>query len=78
LYSLIFMFFDGRQEDSSGPNGGEHYHNSISFSFPLESNFDLLLSFPNIWTVTHFQTICLLFLYPDFDLHSGDGKATCT
>jgi hypothetical protein len=27
---------------------------------------------PNIWTVTHFQTICLLFLCPDFYPHSGD------
>jgi hypothetical protein len=38
---------------------------------PLESNFDLLPSFPNIWTVTHFQTACLLF-------YSGDEIATCT
>jgi hypothetical protein len=22
--------------------------------------------------MTHFQTTCLLFLYPNFDLHSGD------
>jgi hypothetical protein len=31
----------------------------------------LLLSFRNIWTVTHLQMIWLLFLCPDFDLHSG-------
>jgi hypothetical protein len=33
------------------------------------TNFDTLLSFPNISTVTQFQTICLLFLCPDFELH---------
>jgi hypothetical protein len=27
----------------------------------------MLQSFPNIWTVIHFQTICLLFSCPDFD-----------
>jgi hypothetical protein len=26
--------------------------------FPPETNFDLLLSFPNIWRVPHFQSIC--------------------
>jgi hypothetical protein len=25
----------------------------------------LLLLFPNIWTVTHFQMICLMCLYPN-------------
>jgi hypothetical protein len=45
---------------------------------PLESNFDLLLSSPNVWTVTHFQTICLLFLCLNFDLHSVDEIATHT
>jgi hypothetical protein len=38
-----------------------HYQNSISSWFPPEWNIDLLLSFPNTWTVTHFQMICLLF-----------------
>jgi hypothetical protein len=37
--------------------------------FPPESNFGLLLSSPNIWTVTHFQMICLPFLCPDFLLN---------
>jgi hypothetical protein len=30
----------------------------------------MLLSFPNIRTVPHFETICLLSLYHDFTLHS--------
>jgi hypothetical protein len=55
----------------SAPNGSMHYQNSISSWFPPESNFDLLLSFPITWTVTHFQMICYLFLFPEFGLHSG-------
>jgi hypothetical protein len=39
-------------------NGSKHYSNSISSSFSPESGFDLLESFPNIWTVPHFQNIC--------------------
>jgi hypothetical protein len=50
----------------SGLNGSKHYHNSISY-FSHESNFELLLSFPNIRTVAHFQTICLLFLCRDYN-----------
>jgi hypothetical protein len=79
LHILMFMFFDSRREDrSSGPNCSKHYQNSISSYFPSESNFDLLLSSPNIWSVTHFQRICLIFLCPNFDLHSGDQTATCS
>jgi hypothetical protein len=37
----------------------------------------LLLPSPNMWTVTHFQTNCLLFLCRDFDLHSGDERKIC-
>jgi hypothetical protein len=44
-----------------GLNDSKHYQNSICPSFPPESNFDLLLPFPNIWTLTHFQTFYLLF-----------------
>jgi hypothetical protein len=32
----------------SGLNGSKDYPNSDSSQFPPESNFDLLLSFPNI------------------------------
>jgi hypothetical protein len=35
----------------SGLNGSKHCQNSNSFIFSLESNVDLLLSFPNISTV---------------------------
>jgi hypothetical protein len=31
-----------------------------------------------IWTVIHFQTICLLSLCPNFDLHSGDKITSYT
>jgi hypothetical protein len=49
LYILMFMFLDSRQEDKgSGLNIRKLYPNSISSSFPPESSFDLLLSFPNI------------------------------
>jgi hypothetical protein len=41
-----------------------HYQNSIWSKFPPESNFDLLLSFPNTWNVINFQMICFLFLHP--------------
>jgi hypothetical protein len=56
--------------EGSGPNGSKQCQNAISPSFPPQSNFDVLLLFPNILTVTHFG--------PDFALHSGDKTATCT
>jgi hypothetical protein len=56
LYILTFTFFYSRREDKiSGPNGSMHYQNSVSSWFPPESNFDLLLSFRNTWTVTNFH-----------------------
>jgi hypothetical protein len=58
--------------EGSKLNSSKHYQNSVS---PSESDFDLLLLFPNILTVTHFETICLLLLYHNFDLHSGDETA---
>jgi hypothetical protein len=50
----------------------------ILSQFPPESNFDLLLLSPNIWTMTHFQMICLLFLCPYFELRSDAEIATFT
>jgi hypothetical protein len=44
FYILIFTFSDSRREDSSGPNGTEHYQSSMSSYFPPKSNSDLLLS----------------------------------
>jgi hypothetical protein len=77
LYILTFTFFDSSvRTKGSAPNGSMHYQNSISSWFHPESNFDLLLSFPNTWTVTHFQVICFLFLFPDFGLHSGPETPT--
>jgi hypothetical protein len=76
LYILIFKFF---WQQMRRQNVLDRMVASITkIKFPLESNFDLLLSSPNIWTVTHFQTICLLCLYPNFDLHSGSQTATYT
>jgi hypothetical protein len=72
LYILIFKYFESRL------NGSKHYRNSVSSEFPPESNFDVLLSFLETWTVTQFQMICLLFLYPDFGLHSGNETPTFT
>jgi hypothetical protein len=60
LCTLILKFFDSRWKHRR---------------FWTKSNFDLLLSFTNIWTMTHFQIIPLIFLCPNF-LHSGDETAT--
>jgi hypothetical protein len=35
-------------------NDSKHYQNLVCSRFPGELNFDLLLSFPNIWTVSHY------------------------
>jgi hypothetical protein len=79
LYILFLCFSTtGEKTEGSGPNSSKHYQNSVSSQFPPESDFDLLLSLTNSWTVIHFQSICLLFLCLDFDLHSGDKTATCT
>jgi hypothetical protein len=79
VYSPFLRFFTADEKtEGSGLNGSKHYQSSISSQFPPESYFDLLLSFRNIWTVTHFQTICLLFLWPDFDFHPGYETSTYT
>jgi hypothetical protein len=44
----------------------------------LNTLFSNTLSFPNIWTVPHFQNICYLFLCHDLALHFGDETATYT
>jgi hypothetical protein len=76
LSSCIFLFLSfligDEKTEGSEPNDSKHYQNSTFSLFPPEPNFGLLLPFPNILTVTHFQMICLLFLCPDFGLHSGD------
>jgi hypothetical protein len=73
LYTVIFMFLDSRWEDKngSGLNGNKHYQNSISSQFPSESNFDMLLLFPNTGNVSYFQKICLLSLcnYSDSNIY---------
>jgi hypothetical protein len=58
LYILIFTFLTADEKiKGSELNGSKHYPNSIPSSFPSESNVDLLLSFPNTWTVPHFRRI---------------------
>jgi hypothetical protein len=82
ISSCIFQFLRcsvaDEKTEGSGLNGSKHCQNSSSSYFPPELNFYLLISSANIWTVTHFQIICLLFLCPDLDLHSGDEIATYT
>jgi hypothetical protein len=56
----MFYIAEGKSKDSD-TNDAKHFHTLIDFQCPLESNFDLLLSFPNIWTVPHFQRICNYF-----------------
>jgi hypothetical protein len=58
LYILIVMVLDSRWEDKSSElNGSKHYPDLICSDFYLKSNFGLLLSFRNIWTVSHFKRI---------------------
>jgi hypothetical protein len=59
LYVPIFTFLDSWWDHKiSGLNGTKYYSNSMSTYFLLEANFHLLLSFKNIRTVPHFQTVC--------------------
>jgi hypothetical protein len=39
---------------------------------------DLLLSFPNTLSMSPCQVICFILSCLNFDLHSGNGTATCT
>jgi hypothetical protein len=79
LHILIVAFFDSRWKDTRF--WAKWWLALPEFNLLLISSwikFWLLLLSPNIWTVTHFQMICLLFSCPDFDLHSGDETATHT
>jgi hypothetical protein len=64
LHILIFTFFDSRCEDRRlwTENGSKHNQNSIFSKFHPESNFDLLLSSPNIWTVTFSNELFAIFM----------------
>jgi hypothetical protein len=76
MFQFARFWTADEKTESSGLISSKHYQNSIT-SYFSESNFDLLLSFPNILTVTHFQVMSLLFLCHNFDLHSGAETATC-
>jgi hypothetical protein len=80
LHILIFRFFwqqTGRQK-------------TLDWMVTSITRTLLISSWIKFWFVTvvpkylngdafsNFQTICLLFLCPDFDLHSGDEIATYT
>jgi hypothetical protein len=47
------------KRQGSEMKGSKHSSNVICSWLPHESNFDLILSFPNILTLTHFQRIHL-------------------
>jgi hypothetical protein len=72
----VYFATTDEKREGSGPNGSKHYMNSASSYVCVtpESNFDLLL----LSLVTHVQTFCLLFVCPEFDLHSDDGTPTYT
>jgi hypothetical protein len=75
----MLIFFDNRWEDRKFWT--EWYQALSELNHLLISSwikFDLLLLFQNISALTQFQSICLLFLCHDFDLHSGDETATYT
>jgi hypothetical protein len=55
---LIFTVLDSRRI-CSALNCNKRYQNSISSSFPPESEFYFLLSFTNISTVQQFWRVCL-------------------
>jgi fucose permease len=58
LYIIIFTFLEAdARKKGSGLNSSKHYPSSVSSLFRSVSNFDLLLSFPNVWTVPHFQRL---------------------
>jgi hypothetical protein len=74
-YSSVYFITDvlrKREKRDSERNGSKHSRNLIALYLSAMS-FDLLLTFPNIWTLPHFQMI-----YCDLALHSADVSWTCT
>jgi hypothetical protein len=60
LFILIFTFLTAHEKTKGyGLNGSKQYQNSAAPQFLVESNFNLLLLFPNTLTVQQFQMICL-------------------
>jgi hypothetical protein len=55
LYIPIFTMLADEKTEGSVMTSSKHYPNSVSFKFPSESNFDLLLPFPNVLIVPYFE-----------------------
>jgi hypothetical protein len=61
IYSNVLSFQTADEKAKiSEQNGSRFRSNSICSSFPHASNFDLLLSFPNILTLPHSQNSTML------------------
>jgi hypothetical protein len=56
IFILHFWIANGKTKDSE-QHGSKHSMNLVYFGFLCECNFDLLLSFPNVWTLPHFLRI---------------------
>jgi hypothetical protein len=73
LCILIFMLFNSRWENTR--LWTEWQQALPEFSLLLISSwirFSLSLSFPNTWTVTHFQMTCFISVCPNSVLYSGN------
>jgi hypothetical protein len=73
LYNLIITFVDSRREEKRFSTEWQQIWPEFNMLLiSPQSNFDLLLSFPNILTSPYFQRIFVL----RFSLHSSEEKFT--
>jgi hypothetical protein len=79
LYVLTFTFLNSRQEDKRIWTEWQQAFPDFSLLLILRAcSFDLLVLFPDIWTLPHQQTICSLSLCYTFALSSDDVTLTYT